>query len=52
VAFGGKVYFRYKYTLQLKLGPASMELLALYRGRTAGTIEMPYGKGAEIPKTG
>jgi len=50
-AFGGKAYCKFKYTLQLKLGSASMELLALYRGKTAGIVEMPYEGTEEIPQT-
>ena len=48
--FGGKATFKYK--LELQLGPASMRLLAKYRGKEAGTVEMPYEpKAEERPQT-
>jgi len=37
--------------LQSKLGPASMKLSALYRGKIAGTVEIPYEGTDDIPKT-
>ncbi|KAF8538653.1 hypothetical protein BDD12DRAFT_910659 [Trichophaea hybrida] len=47
---GGKADYKFKYMLQSKLGPASMKLSALYRGKIAGTVEIPYEGTDEIPK--
>ncbi|KAF8253057.1 hypothetical protein K440DRAFT_274852 [Wilcoxina mikolae CBS 423.85] len=41
----GKRFRKFKYTLVLKLGPAMMELGSIYRGKTAGMVEMPYENG-------
>ena len=43
--FGRKASF--KYILELQLGSASMRLLARYKGKEAGTAEMPYEPNAE-----
>jgi len=41
----GKQLRKFKFTLVLKLGPAMMEFGAIYRGKTAGMVEMPYDNG-------
>ena len=33
---------QFNYTLELKLGPAIMELGSIYRGKRAGMVELPY----------
>jgi hypothetical protein len=45
----GKRYREFKYTVELKLGPAIMELGSVYRGKRAGMVEMPYlSEGGEF----
>jgi hypothetical protein len=41
--FTGKAYFKFRYTLELILGPTSMEVFAIYRGKKVGMMEKQLG---------
>jgi hypothetical protein len=40
--YDGKKYKKFRYALELFLGPATMTLGARYRGRKVGMVEIPY----------
>jgi hypothetical protein len=40
--YSGKKYRKFRYGLELLLGPVTMTLGARYRGKKVGMVEMPY----------